>query len=116
LPWEFGKNAVIAESEFFYAVIVRSEKLMNAQSCDTTMPDAERLELQSSFPNNKVFAMRCVEPGFSSYTSVPADVAFIAVFAGRSPIESARLLRQIKSAGKYRNAYVKRMQAYINGT
>src|SRR4051794_22187199 len=61
LPFRIPKNAVIWESEMFYAVILQSVKAK--EDCEINISEDERLQAQALFPNNKVFADRCAEPG-----------------------------------------------------
>src|ERR1700752_1559361 len=62
LPIRFPANAVIYDTELFYAVILKSVP-SPADSCDNFIPEPERLAAQILFPNNKVFTSRCAEPG-----------------------------------------------------
>lgn len=116
LPFRIPANAVIWESEFFYAVILNSVKYTDA-TCETSfIPEAQRLEAQALFPDRKVFASRCAFPGNLFYTGVSQNANFMAVYAGRNAAEAARTLSTVKATGKFPNAYVRRMSAGFNGT
>ena len=108
-------NAVIWETELFYAVVLKS---MNAsdENCDAHIPESERLAAQTLFPDRKVFASRCVEPGTLYYTNTRANTRLMAVYAGPTLAEANRVLAAVKAMGKFSGAYVKRMRAGFNGT
>jgi hypothetical protein len=116
LPFDTGRNFVIANSEFFYAIVLESEKLKPDASCEKAFPESKRLAMQTLFPNNKVFVVRCPEPGTNYYSNVSQDVSLIAVFAGKTPIEARAFLTKVQGMGKYKNARLRRMQAGVNGT
>ena len=115
LPFRVPKNAVIWETELFYAVILRS---MNASddNCDLHIPESERLAAQALFPERKVFASRCVEPATLYYTNTRPNTRLMAVYAGPTLAEANRVLAAVKATGKFSGAYVKRMRAGFNGT
>jgi hypothetical protein len=114
LPFRIPKNAVIWESETFYAIILQSVNAKN--NCDAHVSESVRLEAQSLFPNNKVFADRCGEPGNLYYTNTNSDYRFMAVYAGRTRAEAARMLARVKATGKYPSANLRQMRAGFNGT
>jgi len=116
LPFDTGRNFAIANSEYFYAIVLESEKLKPDDSCERAFPEKRRAEIQSLFPNNKVFVVRCPEPGTNFYTNVSQDVSLIAVFAGKTSAEARVLLAKVKATGKFMNVSLRRMQAGINGT
>ena len=127
LPFDTGRNFAIANSEYFYAVVLESAKLKPDASCEQAFPESQRLAVQALFPNNKVFVVRCPEPGSNYYTNVSQDVSLMAIYAGRTlpeakaflkKVQSTRkgILQNISSTGKYKNLTVRRMQAGINGT
>ncbi|MDT7602408.1 MAG: hypothetical protein QOF61_405, partial [Acidobacteriota bacterium] len=70
LPFRLPKNAVIFDSEEFYAVILKSVRAPTQDDCEKFIPEGERLEAQKLFARRKVFSSRCVEPGSVSYTNV----------------------------------------------
>ena len=115
LQFRVPQNAVIWETELFYAVVLKS---MNAsdENCDAHIPESERLAAQSLFPGRKVFASRCVEPGTLYYTNTRANTRLMAVYAGPTLAEANRVLAAAKATGKFSGAYVKRMRAGFNGT
>ena len=115
LQFRVPRNAVIWETELFYAVILKS---MNAsdENCDAHIPEAERLAAQTLFPDRKVFASRCVEPGTLYYTNTRANSRLMAVYAGRTLAEANRVLAAAKAMGKYPGANIRRMRAGFNGT
>lgn len=116
LPFDTGRNFAIANSEYFYAIVLESEKLKPDDSCERAFPEKQRAEIQSLFPNNKVFVVRCPEPGTNFYTNVSQDVSLMAVFAGKTSAEAKAFLAKVKATGKYKNVSLRRMQAGINGT
>ena len=118
LPFDTGKNFVIGESERFYGIVLRSQK-MNPEWGDCEHPlfgEKERLEIQDMFRNNKVFALNCVESGFNYYTGVADHFAFIGVYAGRTQAEANKFLKTVQDTKKFAGVRIRRMQAGINGT
>ena len=115
LPFRVPKNAVIWETELFYAVILKS---INApdENCDLHITESERLAAQELFPGRKVFASRCVEPATLYYTNTRPNTRLMAVYAGPTLAEANRVLAAVKATGKFSGAYVKRMRAGFNGT
>ena len=114
LQFRLPRNAVIYESEPFYAVILKS---VNAkQNCETHIRESEREAAQALFPRNKVFADRCPEPGTLYYTGTNSDYRFMAVYAGRTRAEANRVLAAVRATGKYPTANLRRMQTGFNGT
>ena len=115
LPFQFS-NGVIADSEMFYAIIIKSVKNTSDSACETIIPEEDRLLTQKLFPNNKVFAYKCFETGWNFYTNVKNDVSFMAIFAGRTLAESNKFLESVKSLNKFGKIRLRKMQAGINGT
>ena len=115
LPFVVPANAVIFETEKFYAVILKSER-DKTQDCTGFIPEAERLEAQKLFPRHKVFASRCFEPAELYYEGVDPDVRFLAVYAGRTRAEAAAMLEKVKATGRFPGAYLKRTSTGFNGT
>jgi hypothetical protein len=115
LPFRVPKNAVIWETELFYAVVLKS---MNAsdENCDAHIPESERLAAQTLFPDRKVFASRCVEPATLYYTNTRPNTRLMAVYAGPTLAEANRVLAAVKATGKFPGAYIRRMRAGFNGT
>jgi hypothetical protein len=95
-------------SESFYAVILKT-----AERC--TITEDERLQAQARFPQAKVFSMRffCdddVEENIS-YTNVNDKFGFLAVYAGRTLKEAKARLAEVKAAGRFPGANIRKMQA-----
>jgi hypothetical protein len=108
------ETVVIWESEPFYAIILKS---VNARrDCNVHVPESERLEAQQFFPNHKVFATRCAEPGTLFYTNTNSNYNFMAVFAGTTRAEANRVLARVKATGRYPTANLRLMRAGFNGT
>ena len=117
LPFRIPPNAVIWETEKFYAVILKSVRDESRGSdCNIFIPEPEREAAQALFPRNKVFASRCMEPGDLFYTDVGEDSQFVAVYAGRTRAEGLAMLEKVKATGKYPGANLRRMSAGFNGT
>ncbi len=114
LSFRIPRNAVIWESELFYAVILESRNAKN--NCDAHIPEAVRLEAQSFFPRHKVFADRCPEPGNLFYSNTNSDYRFMAVYAGKTRAEANRVLARVRATGKYPTANLRRMNVGFNGT
>jgi hypothetical protein len=115
LPFRLPENAVIYETDFFYAVMLKSMRAAE-DNCDAFIPEAERLAAQALFPANKVFASRCFEPGDLSYTNTNASQRFMAVYAGSTVADANRMLAAVKATGKFPGANIRRMRAVMNGT
>lgn len=118
LPFDVGRNLVISESEWFYGIVLKSQRMVPEWGdCEhPTFSESERLEIQALFPRNKVFAFNCYEPGLNYYNGVSGNTAFIAVYAGRTPAEAKAFLRKVQSTKRFPGIRVRRMQAGINGT
>ncbi len=116
LPFRIPARAVIWESEFFYAVILRSVRAAD-DDCQTFVPEDERLATQTLFPRHKVFTDRgCGEPGETYYTGAQPGARFMAVYAGRTRAEANTLLARVKATGKFPGANLRRMNVAFNGT
>lgn len=115
LPFRFPANAVIYDTELFYAVMLRSVP-SPPDSCDNFIPEPERLAAQILFTNNKVFTSRCAEPGQVSYTNTSPRAQFMAVYAGLTLAEANRMLATVQATKKFPGASIRRMRAIINGT
>ena len=117
LPFRVPANAVIWETEPFYAVILKSVGVKaDVDDCERFIPEAERLEAQRLFPKRKVFASRCADPGELYYAGVAENQRFMAVYAGQTRAEAERTLALVKAAGKYPGANIRRMHTGFNGT
>jgi hypothetical protein len=115
LPFVVPPNAVIFETEKFYAVVLKSGP-DKTQDCTGFVPESERLEAQKLFPHHKVFASRCFEPDELYYEGIDAEVRFMAVYAGRTRAEAAGVLEKVKATGRFPGAYLKRTSTGFNGT
>ena len=115
LPFDTGKNFVIAESEPFYAIVLKSGK-RNYPTCEKAFPESERLSVQELFPHNMVFASRCSEPGDNYYDGFAANTTYIAVYAGRTSTGANAFLKKVKATAKFPGVRVRRTKAGINGT
>jgi len=115
LPIRIPRNAVIWDTELFYAIMLKSVK-SPGDSCDVFVPESERLAAQALFPDHKVFSSRCAEPGQLYYTNTGPKAHFMAVYAGTSLAEAKRMLAAVKATGKFTGATVRRMRAGFNGT
>jgi hypothetical protein len=117
LPFRIPQNAVIWESENFYAVILKSVRdESKGGNCDIFVPEVEREAAQALFPRNKVFASRCFEPGDLFYTGVAEDTQFMAVYAGRTRAEGQAMLAKVKATGQFPGANLRRLRTGFNGT
>ena len=114
LQFRIPKNAVIWESEQFYAVMLKSVSAKD--NCDAHVAESEREEAQALFPRNKVFADRCPEAGTLYYTGTNPDYRFMAVYAGRTRAEADRVLALVRATGKFPTANLRRMRTGFNGT
>lgn len=115
IQFEMQKNAVIASSEPFYAVILES-KPNSASNCIEYFSENKRLDAQNLFPNNKVFVYKCDEYNTTYYKGVAKEVGFMAVYAGKTLAEAKSFLKKVQAAGKYKGANIRKLQAEFNGT
>jgi hypothetical protein len=115
LPFRVPANAVIFDTDPFYAVILKSMPAAD-DSCDVYIPETERLAAQALFPDRKVFASRCVEPGELFYTNVSENHRMMAVYAGATLAEAKRVLAAVKATGKFPGANLRRIRTGFNGT
>jgi len=115
LPFRVPRGAVIFDTELFYAVILKSVAVGDSD-CDTFVPESERLQAQTLFPDHKVFTDRCPEPGALSYTNVAENHRIMAVYAGSTLAEAKRFLAAVKATGKFPGANLRRMRVVENGT
>lgn len=115
LPFRIPRKSVIYDTDLFYAVILRSAPSAPG-SCDSFIPEPERLAAQTLFPQNKVFTSRCAEPGRVSYSNTSSKAQFMAVYAGLTMAEANAMLAKVKATGKFPGANIRRMRAMVNGT
>src|SRR5258707_12953410 len=69
LPFRVPKNAVIFDTELFYAIILKSVGT-SEDDCDVFVPESERLAVQALFPDHKVFSSRCPDVETLFYTNI----------------------------------------------
>lgn len=116
LPFRVPTQAVIWESETFYAVILQSVRAAE-DDCQKFVPEDARLAAQALFPHNKVYTDRgCGEPGETYYTGTQPGARFMAVYAGRTRAEANAMLAKVKATGKFAGANLRRMSIGFNGT
>ncbi len=118
LPVIWPKKSVIAESRPFYAIILKSAKFdFNSNAdCNKVYTDDEIQRIQTAYPNNKVFALKCQEPGMVYYKGIENNVVFIAIYAGNTLAVANRLLRKVKRSGEFPGIMVRKLRAGVNGT
>ncbi len=115
LPFSLPKNAVIYDTELFYAIILKSVNSPD-DNCDVFVSERERLAGQALFPDHKVFSSRCTEPGNLYYTNTTANAHFMAVYAGATLAEANRMLATVQATGKFPGANIRRLRAGFNDT
>jgi hypothetical protein len=115
LPFRLPENAVIYDTELFYAILLKSVGV-SEDDCDVFVPEPERLAAQALFPDRKVFTSRCPDIETMAYTNVSPKHRFMAVYAGSSLAEARRVLQAVKATGKFSGAMVRRMRTGFNGT
>ena len=115
LPFRVPKNAVIYDTELFYAIILKSVGT-SEDDCDVFVPESERLAVQALFPDHKVFSSRCPDVETLFYTNVNSKHRIMAVYAGTTLVEARRLLESVKATGKFPGANIRRMRTGFNGT
>ena len=115
LRFHLPEKAVIFDTELFYAIILKSVGVSEAD-CDVFVPETERLETQALFPEHKVFASRCADAGELFYTGMSAKHRFMAVYAGTTIAEAQKMLAAVIATGKFPGANIRRMRTGFNGT
>ena len=115
LPFRIPENAVIYDTDLFYAIMLKSVSVPE-DNCDTFVPESDRLAAQALFPDHKIFSSRCAEPGGLSYTNTSPKARFMAVYAGITLADANRMLAAVKATGKFPGANLRRMRAAFNGT
>jgi hypothetical protein len=114
LAFRVPANAVIWETEKFYAIILKSVK--QDDNCEHFISEDARLEAQALFPKNKVFTSRCESSATLYYTGVDNKYFFMAVYGGATRAEAARVLEAVKATGKFPGANIRQMSTGLNGT
>ncbi len=115
LPFRVPKDAVIFDTELFYAVLLMSVG-RNDRDCEVFVPEKERLATQTLFPNQKVFTSRCPDVETLFYSNVSPLHRFMAVYAGLTLTEAKNVLAAAKKSGKFPGAVIRRMRTGFNGT
>jgi len=115
LPFRLPEKAVIFDTELFYAIILKSVGV-SEEDCDVLVPETERLQTQTLFPDHKVFTSRCADAGELFYTGMSPKHRFMAVYAGTTLAEAQRMLSAVKATGKFPGANIRRMRTGFNGT
>ena len=115
LPFRVPRNAVIYDTEPFYAIILKSVGTSESD-CDVFVPEKERLAAQALFPDHKVFSSRCPDVETLFYTNISSKHRIMAVYAGSTLVEARRLLERVKATGKFPGANIRRMRTGFNGT
>lgn len=115
LQFRVPKNAVIYDTELFYAIILKTVG-RDETDCDVFVPEPERLEAQALFPDHKVFTSRCPDVEELLYTNVSPKHRFMAVYAGTTIAGANRMLAAVKATGKFAGANIRRMRTSFNGT
>lgn len=115
LPFRVPKDAVIFDTELFYAIVLKSVGT-SEQDCEVFVPETERLEAQSMFPQHKVFTSRCPDVETLFYSNVSPQHRFMAVYAGTTMAEAKRMLAEVKATGKFPGAGIRRTRTGFNGT
>lgn len=94
-------------SASFYAVILKS-----GARCKFT--EAERAEIQKSFPRQKVFSTQfgCNDDHENNitYTNIDPKAGFIAVYAGADRKAGQGALERVKALGRFPGANLRQMQ------
>lgn len=116
LPFRIKQKLVFGKtykSVPFYAVVLKSVRADADTDC-AYISESERLEVQATFPEHKVFASRfsCAEE-LVLYTNVNQQHNFLAVYAGTTAAEARRTLTKAKATGRYPQANIRRMQVVL---
>jgi hypothetical protein len=115
LKFRLPKNAVIYDSEEFYAVVLKSLRVTDTD-CEKFVTEAERKAAQKLFPKRKVFTSRCADTLGVYYSNVAPTERVMALYGGATRDEAARTLEEVKATAKFPDAKLRRMHASINGT
>lgn len=115
LPFQMPSNAVIYDTDLFYAIILQSVRAPNDE-CEIFVSERDRLAAQALFPDHKVFSSRCFESGEVGYSNTSNNAHFMAVYGGMTLAEANAMLTKVRATGKFPGANIRRMRAMINGT
>jgi hypothetical protein len=115
LPFRVPQNAVIYDTELFYAIILKSVGT-SEEDCNVFVPESERLAAQALFPDHKVFASRCPDVETLFYANISSKHRILAVYAGATLAEAKRMLAAVKATDKFPGAFIRRLRTGFNGT
>jgi hypothetical protein len=115
LRFRLPKNAVIFETEEFYAVVLKTLRVKDTD-CETFVAEPERLAAQKLFPKRKVFTSRCADTLGVYYSTVAPEERVMALYAGNTRAEADLALKDVQATGKFPAAKLRRMHAGFNGT
>jgi hypothetical protein len=115
LKFRLPKNAVIFETEEFYAVVLKTVRVKDTD-CEKFVAEYERLGAQKLFPRRKVFTSRCADTLGVYYSTVAPEERVMALYAGRTREEAEGVLKDVQATGKFPAAKLRRMHAGFNGT
>ena len=115
LPFRVPPSLVIVDTELFYAIVLKGVTA-DEGDCNVFVPEAERLDTQTLFPDRKVFTSRCADIENLFYTNVNPKFRIMAVYGGSTLAEAKRALEAVKATGKFPAAYLRRMRTGFNGT
>lgn len=101
------------KSQQFYAVILKSVKATSDPDC-SFIDESERLKEQSRWATRKVFTSRfsCPEE-LILYENTDQSFNFLALYAGTTLNEARRVLHEVKTNGRFPQAYLKRLRAVL---
>jgi hypothetical protein len=97
------------ESDYFYAVVLKSVKAEKDGGACAFVSEEERLRVQRLLPVNKVFASKCA-PADSQilYDGVNRDYNILGVYGGDTKSAAERVLQKLKS--RYPDANIRRLR------
>jgi len=96
------------ESNYFYAVILKSVKAEKDGGECAFVPEEERVGVQRLLPRNKVFASRCSPDSQILYDGVNRDYNILGVYGGDTRSGAEKVLRQLKA--RYPDANIRRLR------
>jgi hypothetical protein len=116
MPFTIKENLIYGKtyrSKPFYAVFLKSVKATGEADC-SYVNENERLEVQAIWPTRKVFTSRfsCPEE-LVLYENTDQSFNFLAIYAGTTLNEARRVLKEVKTNGRYPHTYLKRIQAVL---
>ena len=116
LPFAIKEKLIYGKtykSQQFYAVILKSVKATGEPDC-SFVDESERLDEQTRWPARKVFTSRfsCPEE-LILYENTSQSFNFLALYAGTTLNEARRVLNEVKTKGRYPQAYIKRIRVVV---